>query len=351
MSQNKIRIKRIFDDFQTDSVYVYGDRHDGYEPALIQVANKMGIPVIIPPIAYGSDKEGLLKYKRREFQVLNTHDVTNLHSIKSQFHYQWRYDYVSRRDISYYPPLSLSVRAECNILPHNPWTLGGGYSDKVCVSGEFEFQRFILNGVPSHKISITGRLDDDKLYQAFINREVIKSNLLRKYNLANNPIIIAALPQLFEHDLASKDDHWHIQFTILRALQRLDGMFLSHCQMNKQDYQSAFSDYDITCRRKTRVLAAACFRCRTGSLLFLGEYFASSTVILDWYGLNYSSSDWIDGKIIVKDESKLEAILTELTQDASWRSHVRRLYSLQKKAVSPFDGRSLERILDLGLTV
>ena len=145
MSQNKIRIKRIFDDFQPDAVYVYGDRHDGYEPALIQVANKMGIPVIIPPIAYGSDKEGLLKYKRREFQVLNTHDVTNLHSIKSQFHYQWRYDYVSRRDISYYPPLSLSVRAECNILPHNPWTLGGGYSDKVCVSGEFEFQRFILN--------------------------------------------------------------------------------------------------------------------------------------------------------------------------------------------------------------
>jgi len=349
--RKKKRITSIIKNFSPDAVYVYGDRHDGYEPALIQVAKEKNIPVVIPPIAFATDHEGLLRYRRRSKEVLLAHDVTKIKHFKIENSTQWVHDDSTGRDISYYPLWMVNARKQCDVLPENPWSLGGGYSDFVCVGGERERQRFLRNGVSPHKIRITGRLEDDQIYSQFIRRAEIRSQITSKYFAEENQILLIALPQLAEHNIASESEHWNIQYAICDAAQKMGWNVLIslHPKMDKNKYSKILKKYDfhILDERLRDVMPVA-------DIFLVGQGSSTATwavlcevplVIMDWYGLNYSMYDWIDGKVIIKNAHDLEPTLLELSKNEQLREMMRAQHQKQKNSVSPFDGKSVDRIL------
>lgn len=353
-NQNKRRITSIIESFSPDAVYVYGDRHDGFEPALIDVAKGKRIPVIIPPIVYPSDTERLLRFIKRTEDSLTAHDVTEFKYFKIEYSKQWVHDVSSGRDICYYPLWMVNARMKACVLPENPWSPGGGASDFICVGGDLERDGLLRNGVSPNKICITGRVEDDQIYSNFIMRNEVRSKISAKYFVERNRIILVALPQLFEHNLASENDHWEVQFLICEAAQKMGWNVLIslHPKMDVKKYKTVLKKYNfpIVDERLHEVIVAA-------DIFLVGQGSSTATwavlcevplVIADWYGLSYSMYNWIAGKRVINEVRDLEPTLLELSRNDTLRKMMRAQHREQKHLVSPFDGKCVERVLSVG---
>ena len=351
--KKKNKIRSIIESFSPDSVYLYGDRHDGHELAIIQISREKKIPIIVIPIAYAAGIEDLLWYRKRTDEILEAHDVTDIMNFKKTYPSQWVYDESTGRDISYYPYWTVSARQAIDVLPENPWSIGGGRSDLVCVSGERERSRFLRNGVSYNKIRVTGGLEDDRIHSNFVLREKLRSRLTAKYFTVDNKILLVALPQLFEHEITTESEHWNLQLEICEAVTTLGWNVLVslHPKMDKRKYAKMLKKYDfkILDEPLRDVISVA-------DIFLVGQ--GSSTanwavlcevplVIMDWYGLNYKMHDWINGKIVVKSIHNFQKELLELSKNEQLRQIMSAQHRKQKYLVSPFDGKCVTRILNM----
>lgn len=350
-------IKFFFKKLNPTVVFVYGDRHDGFEPAIIQVANEIGIPVIIPPLAYPSGPEGLIKYRTSSEKNIIAHDVTNYTEFKERFPGQWRNGGSFGQDISFYPPWLAVARNECNVLPINPWSLGGGHSDVVCVDSRHQMDRFLKNGISKDKIVLTGAVEHDDVYSSFLQRNKCRHKISKEYFLSDSKIIIAALPQLFEHQLVSEVEHWRIQILVCEALQKLGWNVLIslHPKMDRDIYSEKIGQYrfPILNHDLSTVLSVAdMFLVGQGSSTIpWGLLCEIPMVIMDWYGLDFQRYDWIEGKVVVKKEWELSDVLLELSNNEKLRLLMQQQHRKQKYLASPFDGKCVDRILNLEKTL
>jgi hypothetical protein len=249
----------------------------------------------------------------------------------------------------YYRPFELMALKRFGVLSANPWVMGAGHSDIVCVDSRATGDRYLGYGVPEAKLRIVGDTAFDGLHQAYLARDGLRRSLIREYALdPEKKNIIVSLPNLAEHDLLPWDAHFREIDFLMAALKGTGGNILVslHPKMDPSKY--AYLEGEFGCRILTQRLAQALpagdlFVATFSSTVVWAVLCGIRAVVVDFYGLDSDMFDFLKSVSIVTRRDDLsatleQALLTAPDFSEDWRK-------LSREEV--FDGRTLQRYLRL----
>lgn len=330
-----------------DLIFINGDRHLGDEPVFLKAAEDMNIPIVIPYLVDFADKERILRLgsgvpvvKRKWFVSEYVRMSQEKLKYPSEGHYP-------------YPYAVANVLSKLGVLTSNYFVMGSGKSSILCLNNKYSADKYAQAGVKREKIRIIGDISYDGLYEKHKRRNEIKTRLIEIYGLnKERKIIIAALPQLAEHGLLPWNKHWEeINSLVSNLCGAGASVLLSlHPKMKRESY--AFLESAYGCRildeRLVNVLPAAdVFVATFSSTVVWSVLCGVNTVVVDFYGLDYTMYDFLKSVGIVRDKTKLPAELgyalnsvTDFSED--WEK-------LSRKEV--FDGNTIRRYEELILEV
>ena len=319
-----------------------GDRNGGLESVFLKLAKDLGCKVIIPYVSYFAEQESLLKFSK---------------TTKKKFYFSCNYIKNSekkfrshiRENNYYYPHPVANATDRFGVLSDNPWFVGNGPSDILCLPNSYLKEHYIRNGNDPKKIKSIGDISYDNLYKNYKKKDELKDELLKKYNLdKNKKIIITALPQLAEHNLLSWKEHWkEINFLVgsVDSLQEINLISL-HPKMNFDNYKYLQAKYNcmiIDESLSTFLPVADMFIATFSSTVFWSILCGVKTVIVDFYCFNYSFFDFLTSVVKVNDKNVFEkklriAIQKDFNFTKDWKS-------LSRGKV--FDGNTIYRYVEL----
>jgi hypothetical protein len=227
--------------------------------------------------------------------------------------------------------------------------MGSGYSDILCLNNQYYKDIYINRGVDERKIKVVGDGAYDHINKQYLQREVLKQKILKKYSLdGNKKIVIVALPQLGEHNILPWERHWEEINFLMESLTKLDQNILIslHPKMDRKKYEFLENKYNcsILDERLADVLPIADMFVATFSSTVVWSILCGiKTVVVDFYELNYTMYDFLTSIKKVDKKENLKATLeTTLSEDIDFSKDWK---SLSRDEV--FDGQTIQRYIKL----
>jgi len=344
--------KKTLIDKKIDSVVVYDDRSGYITLPLIKACKDLGIRSLIVPVALVVGPDSLLIMRRNRKEHQQCHKFRDIRGMEQQC----LYDNVSRQWLSFYSFFTSMTFNITEMLPVNPWVLGGGLVSTVLADGEDARKRYIVHGCSPDKITITGHPSHDSLLCTYNNRDNVKKKVCEKYNIVlEKKIVIVSLPQLAEHDLLPWKEHWAEIHYICRVLSSLDATILAslHPKMKAELYQFIENEYGVTIvheRLKDVLPIADIFLATFSSTVQWAILCKIPTIVFDFYDLNYDVYNWAKSLAVIDEKSKFEDYLKRMVGDDKALARKKKQATDDALMISPFDGnctgRIIEQILD-----
>jgi len=231
------KCKRVFLEYLPDVIIANGDRHFGIEQVILKIGRDSNIKNVIPYLVYSGSESCLLLRKGDSLREFSNNLPLIVRYIFKKYSNQLL-NYNSRKYLFYSPSRTLAL-AKFGTLSKNPWQMGCGLSDIICVDNENTYKRYLNNNVPEKKLKLIGDVIYSNIYSTYLKKEKIKNSIIKKYNLSfNKKIILISLPQLAEHDLLNWDKHWvEINFLIKSLVKLNENLIISlHPKMNLNKY-------------------------------------------------------------------------------------------------------------------
>ena len=237
----------LIEGYNIDVIFINGDRHLGSEPAFLKVAKDLNISTIIPYMVYFSEEEGLVKS--------STVNVSNyLFSSEYIKQLEEKFIYHKREGKYYYSHTVANALDRFGVLTKNPWFMGSGYSDILCLPNNQMKKHYSTHGVDLNKIKVIGDTSYDQLYIKYKKYKKYKKDenikiILEKYNLnKKKKVVIIALPQLGEHYVFPWERHWEEINFLMKCLDNLNQNILIslHPKMDKNKYQFLEGKYNCS---------------------------------------------------------------------------------------------------------
>jgi hypothetical protein len=326
-----------------------GDRHPGWETALVKIANQRGIPSLIVPFAIShprSDAENRLRASDAEAYALRSRFDRYL----SRKYPHWVYELDGRP--WFFVPASIALAAKFwGMMPDNPWAIGGGSATQMAVESPKLKADFIEQGIPPEKMIVTGKPSIDQVYQLLHSVEA--SQIRQELGVSREqPLVLCSVPQLGEHGLLPWDQHWkEIEFLFSAlAEQNLAPVVLSlHPKSKAEDYRPLIEKYGLilTNRRIYEILPLCdLFVATFSSVVMQAIGIGKPTVVVDFYGLGYTIYDQEPGVLVIRERAKLIPIMQRIISD---RGYYQQLVQAQQKRAPEWillDGRSTDRLIE-----
>ena len=334
-------------------ILLTGDRHLGFELPLIKAAKTYGIKTVIIPISY-SDPEGSFKIRcaSREYRVDSQAPIFN-RLIFSKKEMQKQIYHSSDGNFAFYNAGITLALYKNNMLPSNPWVMGGGNSDIIAVDGEDAKQRYVKLGVSENKIVITGHQSHDILYQHYTEKDAIKRRIYEEYLFApEKKLIILGVPQSAEHKILSWSRHWEeIEFLVLTLSSLGQNLFLSlHPKSDFSKYQFLEKKYNCKIAKEPLVeilVAADCYVATFSSTIQWAILCKIPSVVVDFYGLNYDVFDKFEGIVKIYKKQLLEPTMRRILTDENYYKFLQTKQREMAKIIAPFDEKSCQRIIKI----
>ena len=336
------------------AVVTIDDRMPGIIP-ILKAAHNLGVATLLVPHAVPAYSKSLITNRANQ-------PDRNLKHPRQRYLKRWvawRYpNQVLTQEMGkvlYYPPSSLIALAACDMLPDNPFSVGGGLSQKVAVGGHDKL-RLVQDGIDSAKIAVTGEPGLDNLYQVFRKSETRRDQLVKDYELnPKSKIILCAVPQLGEHGRVPWERHWEIVRELINTLAASGQMVLLslHPKTEVSNYLFLEEKPGVYIAREPLMNILPCadiFVSGFSSTVRWAVLGNVPTIIVDILNNNWDLFNNINGVIHIRGEnvfSDLAEQLNNLLNDPAKLQEVR--HSLAKAApkVAPFDGRVNQRIIEL----
>lgn len=345
--------QRLFDAVRPVALLIAEDRELGPSMVFRKVARTKGCFTLIVPFAYYSGVMSLAFVRKDEpLNFLNAGPQRLLkwwvwRKYPRQFHE------TPHGPMSFYPPVVTLALAAAQMLPPNPWSVGGGISDIVAISGQEDRKRFMRIGVPGDKITVTGQVGLDELYRAWSRASQIVAFLVDKYALdVGKKIVICAVPQLAEHRILDWPAHWEgIRFLVQSLARSGANVLLSlHPKSDHERYRFLEGEAPVRILEEPlrQVLPAAdLFVAAFSSTVRWAVLLEIPAVIVDFYGFNYDIYDHLDGVVKVTDKGQLVGVLERILGEASYYKQLKAAQREAAPRVARFDGKAGARIMDL----
>lgn len=336
----KNQVVRLMSEFKPRAVLTNGDRHLGLEPAVLAAAKEFGTEVIIPNIAYFADAESCyqLRAVNPSFQIDPLKKLL-LFPLLGQAY----------KNCFFYLPSHMLALKKLGTLSNNPWFMGHGSSDKVCVSNQIQADQLLKSGVPKSKIRLVGDLSFDQLYQGLQDRNTLRKAINDACGFdSNKPLIVTALPHLAEQGRCTWDEHFRHIRHLMGELQAVNGSLLVslHPRCRFEDY--TFLEREFKCvlseRRLLDLLPAAdLFVAGYSSTVLWAVLCGIPAVVCAFYETGWNDYQLYDNVTIIDGTRSLVPIFrSKLQQDGDFGPDWRNLARDQV-----FDGRTLGRYREL----
>lgn len=337
-------ISKLIGGFDFKVMLLNGDRHLGYEPVFLKISREFSIPSIIVYIVDYADEERIF------FNDVETKKIIpNIFTSSYIKNAQESLDYRIARERYYYPhPIAMALK-KFGVLTHDPYVMGKGKSDVLCLNNIYYKDKYVELGVEPTKIKVLGDASYDTVYENYKKKNLVKDNIVTKYSLKNDKkIIIVALPQLGEHDILPWDEHWkEISFLMTSFEQLGQNVLVSlHPKMHVGQYRFLESEFNCKIldeRLADALVSADLFVATYSSTVVWAVLCGIKTLVVDFYGLNYNMYDFLTSITKVDSREKLATALnSSLNVDTDFSTD---WANLSKDAV--FDGNTTQRYLEL----
>ena len=252
-----IRIARdLFEGLNPTVVFSLSDRsHDYVESSLLYVARKKGIKIILPYIANFSIQSAIEYRSDNANKILaefSTFSPFSLYKLKSYF-------VLKEQVISkcfFQAPFNLNAHKTVGTLSKYPWWVGNGISDIVCVDSVLTAKKYKVNKVDPSKLTITGHIDYDLVFSSMLNKESIKSKLMKSYDLVlSENILVLSMPQYAEQGFIAYEDHWVEIETLLSQCQLAEYNLLVSLHPRQDRAKYEYLEKKYSCRILSEPLA------------------------------------------------------------------------------------------------
>lgn len=242
----------------------------------------------------------------------------------------------------FYRPYIILILKSLNLLPRKPFLSGYDFSMYVLVDCEKTRDVYLEHGADINKIKVFGLLDHDTIF----------NNTISPVRDSSEDLVIVALPQLNEHNLLNKADHFNeIRYLVSEIAQYSTNLLVSlHPKMNINDYLFLENIY------KVRISDESLINIIHHAKIFISTY--SSTVlwsialgipsiIVDFYNLNYSYYKSFKGvnKFTKKDD--FEKFLKEILTFSDLYESNKKIQLQDSKDVAKLDGGTMNRFVEL----
>lgn len=329
-------------------IITVGDRHVGYETALLREARRRKIPSLIVPFAM-SFPEASAEPRRRDPEFRKKYAVCGLwRRILRILFPSWVYLFRGT-PVFFQPPYIALAARMLGMMPKRPWTLGGGIATHMAVESEAIRKMFIEQGTREDKMVVTGKpgLDD-------IARQLRESNpqeMRRRLNIAPDAhIILCTVPQLAEHGLLPWDRHkQEMQFLFETLTATGAHVLLSiHPRSDKAWYQplADAAGAHIADQRVYSLLPLCdIFVATYSSIVAQAIALQKPSIVVDFYDLQYSLYAEAPGVKVLRDRSAFLPALKSLLHDSKAYDAAVRAQKALGSDWALLDGKNTERVL------
>lgn len=327
--------------YNPDTLFVNGDRGSiSLEQAFLKVANNNKIKSIVPYSSVISNGISLRMSNINSYLNRTLFDKL----IFSIFPYTTKI--VGNKQIVFYDAPSTLVLNIFELLSKNPWMIGNGLVDYVCIDNRLSFNKYKNEILYPEKFKVIGDIEYDTLHK---NSNFLDSRFQEKYKInKEEKIVIVALPQLAEHLILNWNEHWEEIDYIMNELTKLNiNVLLSlHPKMNKNNYQYLESKYNCKIldeQLKEVIHHANLFIATNSSTVLWSTMLGIKTVILDYFNLDSSYFKDIKSIYFVKDKiTLLQSVENMLNKKVDFTSD----FELLSKD-SIFDGNTIKKYINL----
>lgn len=339
-----VKIKCLIEGLSISVIIINGDRHLGYEPVFLKVSKELSIPSVIVYLVDYADEERIF-HNEVCTKKIKINCLTSSYIKQSQE----RLQYKMARNSYYYPHFVANALFEFGVLTTNPYVMGSGVSDILCLNNAFYQKKYIREGVLASKVKVVGDSAYDILYARFLRKGQVKKDINKKFDLAcDKQTIVVALPQLAEHDILPWKEHWReVAFLLNTVNMTGQNVLVSlHPKMDPNKYRFLESRYNckLLDERLSDVLVVAdLFVATYSSTVVWAVLCGIKTLVVDFYGLNYNMYDFLTSIIKVNDKDRLFSSLefalnSDVDFDDDWDN-------LSRNSV--FDGNTTQRYIEL----
>ena len=122
-------VSQLVKEFNIEVLLINGDRHLGLEPVFLKISRELNIPSIIPYLVYFADEE-IIFDSCDPTKKITPNILTSQYIIDSQENLSYK----TARDTYYYPHFIGNALNKFGVLTNNPYVMGSGYSDILCLN-------------------------------------------------------------------------------------------------------------------------------------------------------------------------------------------------------------------------
>jgi len=345
------KARQLLDQQSIAAIIIIGDRHVGWETAVIKAANQDSIPSLIVPYAL-SDPKGSATFRLRQTENDSQYFAESISGRwVEKKHPNWVFSYNGRRLL--YLPTGAALAAQVlGIMPENPWTIGGGAASRMAVESQRLRKMFLDQGIPSEKMVVTGKPTIDQIFQG--NQGHMRQTVRDELDIpADRSVILCAVPHLGEHGFLPFSQHLKEMDTLISVLvsQPDVSVVLSlHPKSDPTQYIPIAERHGaLIASRRIYDLLPACdiFVAGFSSTIMHAVGVYKPSIVVDFYGLNFTFYNDAPGVIVLKDRENLAVTLQKLFDDRGYYDH---LVQEQKRRAAEWimlDGQCTYRVVDL----
>ena len=348
------RARRLLNTLNPQALLLIGDRHIGLETALVELANRRGIPSLIIPFAL-SDRDSAAVYRLAMPDWRCTYGMERwLNRMVVRLHPEWGFTQ-NGETLLWQPPAAVLAAAFWRMMPANPWVLGGGAGWVMAVESHHSKDNFILQGMSDEKITIAGKPRYDRAAKIWQQRVEARQHLCAEWGIdPEKKLLVCAVPQLGEHDLLPWDQHWaetEFLFSVFSDLLPHTNVVLSlHPKSNFAEYAPRAERYGLVIAHQSYdqlIPISDVFVAAYSSTVTLAIAAHIPVIVVDFHNFDYDFFNDVKGIIIVRQREKFVSTLQHILKDQAF---YQQLVDGQARAAqfwARFDGKATQRILAL----
>jgi hypothetical protein len=302
----------LLNEKEITSVICYSDRNLDYpESALLKVAKKIRVPIILPYLAqYNADisRESRL----RDEPSLQTNKLSKTTRVCfSQIIKLGQYNGVLFQHLEI-----LIAHYFFGTLSKNVWWSGCGLADIVCVDNKRTANTYKINGCPENKIKVVGHIDYGFIRQSKADRQNLRTYFLHKKKTpSNKKIITLSMPQFYEQGYLSWEKHLSIVGQIFDSIPYKKALLLVslHPRQSSNDYEGFLDKYEHILLNKplSNIIGATDILLASNSTVLIWGGQCEIWTIGTWCPLDFLYSD-LDFIEYIPEFDHLNARLNEI---------------------------------------
>jgi hypothetical protein len=320
---------------------------------LVHTARRLGIPVLVIPYEFSTLKQPVLSIRsgpRHKDHVINSALRRWVAARYPSWALTWEEEPLLRL-----PAMHVLSFEWLKMAPPQPWAVHGGEADRVAVESPAMQRHYLSLGMPPAKLTLTGALSDDNLYQHMLRRDETRRALFQELGWAEDSLfLLCSLPPDYtgkrqEACFSNYRDQLTFWIHTLRQLGRFKVLYQLHPAVTDAEKNFVASLGVPVTTQDPAALIPCCdlFITSVSSIIRWAIACGKPVINFDVYRFDYDDYRDVPGVLTVNETAAFEAEISKLTPCSGYLQDLTDKQRASVKEWGMLDGSSGSRMLEI----